>query len=129
MRPFLAFSVVGMAICLGVSAAAGAQPVVANSSSVEWIAARSPLIVRGVIEEISPHHPGDPFHRYQTVSVRVLETVRGPRSGRLQFVHDGDFGPFRLAQLRDDRRPLLLFLDHWALSPRFDRAGGGYAYA
>src|SRR4051812_11397802 len=103
MRPFLVFSVVGVAICLGVADAVLAQPVVANSSSVEWIAARSPLIVRGVIEEISAHDPGDPFNRYQTVSVRVLETVRGPRSGRLQYVHNGDFGPFRLAQLRDDR--------------------------
>jgi hypothetical protein len=129
MKPLLTGFLVAAMACLGAADDLYAQPVTTSSSSVEWMAANSPLIVRGVIDEISVHDPNDGFHRYQTVSVRVLETVKGPRFERLQFVHSGDFGPVRIGKLRDDRQPLLLFLNDWARSPRFDRSSGRYAYA
>lgn len=106
-----------------------AQPLSMSSASVEWRAAHAALIVRAVIEDVAVHHPGDPFHRYQTVTVRVLETIKGAPADRLSFVHNGDFGPFRLADLQRDRQELLLFLDCWMRSGRFSRATGGYAYA
>jgi hypothetical protein len=129
MKPSLTGILVAATACLGVADDLNAQPVTTRSSSVEWMAAYSSLIVRGVIDEISVHDPNDGFNRYQTVSIRVLETIKGPRFERLQFVHNGDFGPVRIGKLRDDRQPLLLFLNDWARSPRFDRSSGGYAYA
>ena len=129
MKPSLTGFLVAATACLGVADDLCAQPVSTSSSSVEWMAAYSPLIVRGVIDEVSVHDPNDGFNRYQTVSVHVLETVKGPRFERLQFVHNGDFGPIRIGKLRDDRQPLLLFLNDWAQSPRFDRSAGGYAYS
>lgn len=129
MKPSFAGFLVAATACLGTADDLHAQPIAGRSVSVEWMAANSPLIVRGVIDEISVHDPDDHFHQYQTVSVRVLETVKGPPSDRLQFVHDGDFGPVRIGKLRDDRQPLLLFLNDWARSRCFDRSTGGYAYA
>ncbi len=129
MRLSLTGFLVVATACLGPADGLHAQPVSTSSSSVEWLAANSPLIVRGVIDEISVHDPKDPYHRYQTVSVRVLETVKGPRLERLQFVQPGDFGFVRIGKLRDDGQPLLLFLKDWARSGLFDRSSGGYAYA
>jgi hypothetical protein len=123
-----------IAVALALVAAAQAQPVSTSISSVEWAAVHSPLIVRGVIDDVSVHalkdglHPNQGVHRYQTVSVRVLETLRGEHSGRLQFVHDGDFGTFRLANLQKNQQELLLFLEPWIISRKFNRASGGYAY-
>jgi hypothetical protein len=105
------------------------QPIAGNSASVEWLAAQSPLIVRAVIEDIAEHDPNDAFNCYQTISVRVLETVKGQHSPRLQFVHNFDFGPVRLSELKNSRQEVLLFLDHWMRVGRFSRAGRGYAYA
>ncbi|MFO7904772.1 MAG: hypothetical protein ACQESR_11215 [Planctomycetota bacterium] len=88
--------------CVG---AAWAQPVSGRASSVEWAAANSHLIVRALIDDVSVHalkdglHPDDGRHRYQTVSVRVLETIQGEHSGRLRFVQNGNFGPVRLSDL------------------------------
>jgi len=112
--------------CVG---AACAQPVSTSSSSVEWLGANSPLIVRAVIDDIAVHDPDDSFNRYQTVSVRVLETVKGTHADRLQFVHNWDFGAFRLSKLQQDKQEVLLFLDRWSQSRRFNRSTGGYAYA
>ena len=112
--------------CVGV---AFAQPVSTSSSSVEWMAANSTLIVRAVIDDISVHDPTDSFHRYQTVSVRVLETVKGKQSERLQFVHNGDFSSFRLSKLQQNKQELLLFLKCWMRSGKFERSIDGYAYA
>ena len=129
MKPSLTGFLVAAMACVGTADDAQAQPVSATSSSVEWMAANSPLIVRGVIDEVSVHDPNDGFRRYQTVSVRVLETIKGPQFERVQFVQDGDFGSVRIGKLFDDRQPLLLFLNDWARSPRFDRSAGGYAFA
>jgi hypothetical protein len=128
MKPTFAGFLVVATACLGAGDDLHAQPVSASTASVEWMAANSSSIVRGVIDEISVHDPHDAFHRYQTVSVRVLETIKGPPSDRLQFVHDGDFGPVRIGKLLEDRQPLLLFLNDWPRSRRFHRSTGGYAY-
>jgi hypothetical protein len=117
--------------CIGT---ASAQPVSTSASSVEWVAVNSCLIVRGVIDDVSVHdlkdglHPYQGIHRYQTVSVRVLETLHGKHFDRLQFVEDGDFGPFRLTDLKQNQQELLLFLEPWMASRKFNRASGGYAY-
>lgn len=113
---------------------AAAQPVSGRGSSVEWMAADACLIVRGVIEDISEHALKDGLHgnaginRYQTLSLRVLETLKGEHLARLQFVQNGDFGRFRLTELKENEQELLLFLEPWSLSGQFRRAGGGYAY-
>jgi hypothetical protein len=114
---------------------AGAQPVSGSASSVEWEAAHSPLIVRAVIEDVTPHTlpdglagGGGSFRRYQTVTVRVLETLKGKHSDRLQFVVNGDFGSFRLADLQKSKQEMLLFLETWLRSGKFNRSTGGYAY-
>jgi hypothetical protein len=113
---------------------AGAQPVSTSASSVEWVAANSCLIVRGVIEDVSVHSLKDGLdgdagiHRYQTVSVRVLETLKGKHSERLHFVEDGDFGAVRLSALQKNQQEVLLFLESWIRSPKFKRSLGGYAY-
>ena len=127
-RSLIGLGVAAMA-CLTAADDLSAQPVATSSSSVEWMAENSPLIVRGVIEVVAAFDPNNAFHRYQTVTVRVLETIKGPRFDRLQFVHDGDFRADRIGKLRDDRQPLLLFHDDWARSPHFDRSSGAYAYA
>jgi hypothetical protein len=112
---------------------AAAQPVSSNASSVEWVAANASLIVRGIIEDISMHAlpdglagGGGKYHHYQTLSVRVLETLKGEHSDRLQFVNDGDFGSFRLIDLQKNKQEVLLFLEPWIR--KFDRSTGGYAY-
>jgi len=86
------------------------------------------LIVRAVIDNVTELDPDDSFHRYQTVSIRVLETIKGKHSDRLEFVHDGDFGWFRLVDLRKNKQELLIFLEHWNRSRRFNRSQGAYAY-
>jgi hypothetical protein len=121
-------------VVLSSAGAAWAQPVATSIASVEWAAVNSPLIVRGVIDDVSVHalkdglHPYQGVHRYQTVSVRVLETLKGEPSNRLQFVEDGDFGTFRLADLQRNQQELLLFLEPWIGSRKVNRASGGYAY-
>lgn len=116
------------AVFLACGGAAYGQPISTSSSSVEWTAANSTLIVRAVIDDIAVHDPGDSFNRYQTVSVRVLETVKGQHSDRLQFVHNGDLSSFRLSELQQNNQEVLLFLAHWWRSRRFNRSSGGYAY-
>ena len=87
-----------------------------------------------MIEDVTVHalpdglHGHAGIHRYETVSVRVLETLRGPRANRLQFVEDGDWGSHQLAELRRNKQEALLFLEPWSRSSRFRRASGGYAY-
>lgn len=117
------------------AAGASAQPIATSDASVEWVAADSPLIVRAVIEDVAVHalkdglHVDSGIHRFQTVTVRVLETLRGEPVDRLQFVQDGDFHGVRLAELEADKQEVLLFLEPWARHPNFYRSQGGYAYA
>jgi hypothetical protein len=114
--------------------AAWAQPVSGTASSVEWAAANSDLIVRALIDDVSVHalkdglHGDAGRHRYQMVTVRVLETLQGEHSDRLQFVQNGDFGAARLSDLHKNQQEVLLFLEHWSRSKKFNRSGGGYAY-
>ena len=111
-----------------------AQPVFGTSASVEWKAAHSRLIVRAVVEDVSVHalknglHRDTGINRFQTVSVRVLETLKGPPVDRLQFVHNGDIRRFEFSQAQKDEQQVLLFLDHWSRNVHFNRAYGAYAY-
>ena len=111
-----------------------AQPVSTDSSSVEWMAANSQLIVQAVIEDVSVHTFKNGLHRdthinhFQTVSVRVIETLKGQSIDRLQFVHNGDIGRFEFSQAQKTKQQVLLFLDHWSRNPHFNRAYGAYAY-
>lgn len=66
MKPSLTGFLLAATACLGVADDLYAQPVSTSSSSVELMAAYSPLIVRGLVGEISVHNPNDGFHRYQT---------------------------------------------------------------
>ena len=119
------------AVILAGVVAARAQPVSTHESSVEWVAVHSPLIVRAVIEDVrehAQHVPDDGIHRYQTVSARVLETLRGEHAPRLEFVHSGDFTRVKLADLLREEREVLLFLEPWTRSGQFNRARQGYAY-
>jgi len=111
------------------AAVALGQPLSGSGFCVEWMAASSPLVVRGVIDEIESHGSDGGYNSYKTVTVRVLETLKGQHSPRLQFVHNHDFGPVRLSDLKDSRQELLLFLDHWMRTGQFSRSGRGYAYA
>jgi hypothetical protein len=91
------------------------------------------LIVRAVIDEVSvrvldPQDPRKAFHNYQTVSVRVLETIKGKPCERLQFVQDGSDSSFEPSKLQKDKQELLLFLQDWTRSRRFSRSTDGYAY-
>jgi hypothetical protein len=120
---FAAYSLISMGTAV-------AQPISGGSgSSVEWWTAYSSLIVRGVIEDVVVHDPNDKYNRYQTLTVRVLETIKGPHSDRLQFVHNHDFGGVELSKLRAVQQELLFFLEPWERSIRFHRSTGGYAYA
>jgi hypothetical protein len=122
------------AVVLACVGAARAQPVSTSVASIEWAADNSCLIVRAVIDDVSVHalkdglYPNQGIHRYQTVSVRVLETLKGQHSDRRQFVEDGDFGAFRLSELQKNRQEVLLFLEPWIGSGKFSRSSGGYAY-
>lgn len=117
-----------IAAFLACAGPASAQPVSTSCSSVEHLALQSPLIVRGVIEDIAVHAPRNSIHRYQTLSVRVLETIQGEHAERLQFVQAGDFGSHRILKLIYDKQELLLFLRPWMTSQKFNRSAGGYAY-
>ena len=120
--------VVGTVITLSLPSLAdlpAAQPIVADVASVEWWAAHSPLIIRGVIEDVAVHDPGDANNRYQTVTFHVLEAIKGVSVDRLQFVQNGDFGTFALSELRNNRQELLLFLEPWMTSVHFNRSAGG----
>lgn len=112
-----------------------AQPVSSSSSSVEWKAAHSKRVVRAVIDDVSAHALPDGLHReagirrYHTVTVKVLETLKGQPAERLQFVYSyGGVGNFKFAEAQKSGQQILLFLDDWARSRDFNRATGGYAY-
>ena len=113
---------------------ASAQPLSPNDLSVELMVARSERVVRAVIEDVATHdlkdglHRYAGIHRYQTLSARVLETLKGEPSERLQFVVDGDFGSILIADLQRDKQEVLLLLEPWVRSTRFQRSTGGYAY-
>jgi hypothetical protein len=131
---YLAWAVFSWAVVFAAVDAASAQPLAGSAASVEWEAANCCYIVRAVIDDVAVHelpdglHGHAGIHRYETVSVRVLETLRGPTANRLQFVEDGDWGIHGLAQLRQNKQEVLLFLEPWSRSSRFRRASGGYAY-
>lgn len=80
------------------SDAAFAQPIAGHGSSVEWLAASSDRLVRGVIQAVKVNqlkggfHHYDGVNRYQTVTVRVLETLKGEAPKQLPFVETGDLG-------------------------------------
>lgn len=116
-------------VLLACAESAHAQPQAVDASSVERRAARSSLIVRAVVEEVTGPIKDEIHNRhYQTVSVRVLETVKGKQCDRLQFVDDVGYGPFAKDKLRQDRQEVLLFLDHWTRREHFSRSAGAYAY-
>lgn len=113
-----------------------AQPVSSADSSVEWKAAHSKQIVRAVIAKVTPHKLPDGLHRkagirrYHTVTLNVLETLKGEPVERLQFVQSyGSIGDFKFAEAQKSGQPMLLFLDDWARSRNFIRANGGYAFS
>ena len=111
-----------------------AQPQSPDDSGVELLVERSQRVVRAVVENVVMHELKDGLHRnagrnsYRTVSVRVLETLKGERSDRLQFVENHDFDPIPLGELQKNKQEVLLFLEPWVRSLRFNRATGGYAY-
>lgn len=110
------------------------QPVSSSSASVEWIAAHSDTVVRAVVEDVSAHKYANGLHldtginRFHTVSVRVLETLKGEAADRLQFVHNGDIRHFRFEDAKKSQQEVLLFLDRWSRERDINRAYGGYAY-
>ena len=114
--------------------AACAQPVSISTSSVEWAAANSQMIVRAVIEDVSLHkfksglHRGTGIRAFHTISVRVLETLKGDATDRLQFVHTRGFGRLKFQKAKESKQEVLLFLDHWSRNRHFKRASGAYAY-
>lgn len=110
------------------SALALAQPVSTSTQSVEHLALHHPLIVRAVLDDIAIHAPRNSIHRYQTLTASVLETIKGEHAERLQFVDSGDFGSQRILKLIHDKQELLLFLQPWMTSRKFNRPAGGYAY-
>jgi len=121
---------VALLACVGVACA---QPTPSWHLSVESLAAESPLILRAVIDDVSvrvldPQDPRKAFHRYQTISVRVLETLKGKPIERLQFVQDGSDSSFEPSKLQKDKQELLLFLQPWMRSRKFSRSTDGYAY-
>jgi hypothetical protein len=124
-----------MAIVAAFAAAANAQPVSGSAASVEWAAADCCAIVRAVIDDVSIHelkdglYPNAGVRRYQTVTARVLDTLKGEHADRLQFVNDGDFRGFRLAELQAKKQELLLFLDPSLRRGIINFATGEYAYA
>lgn len=79
-----------------------AQPQSPDDSGVELLVERSQRVVRAVVEDVVVHDLKDGLHRYagrrryQTVSTRVLETLKGEHSDRLQFVQNGNFGSIDL---------------------------------
>lgn len=57
---------------------AGAQPTFTRAETLEWMAAESPLVVRGLVVDFA--RETDPAGAvWDTVVVRVLETLKGPR--------------------------------------------------
>ncbi len=107
---------------------AAAQPVFTSEKCVELLAAESPLVVRGVIEEIEPHDP-DSTYGLKTITFRVRETLRGPHEEQLRFVHDGGFSGYRTAQLREDKQEMLLMLADWRRVSGGSRRESDYGYA
>ena len=111
-----------------------AQPQSPDDSGVELLVERSERVVRAVVEDVVTHDLKEGLHRYvgrnryQTVYTRVLETLKGEHSDRLQFVQNGDFGPIRLGELQKNKQEVLLFLEPWVRSLRFNRPTGGYAF-
>jgi hypothetical protein len=111
-----------------------AQPVSTTVSSIEWATAQACIIVRATIDSVSVHelkdglYPNQGVRRFQTVSIHVRETLRGEHEERLQFVHDGDFSTFRLADLQARKQEMLLFLDSSLRGGEINRATGEYAY-
>jgi hypothetical protein len=96
------------------TAAARGQPIIENIDSVEWMAADSTLIVRGTViaEHKSEQPEGFVWH---TVAFRVDETLKGEHRSALRFIVQTNTIDKEIGRWRDERRPLLAFLDD---SPR-----------
>ncbi len=96
------------------AATAASQPVTQTIYSVEWLAANSRRIVRAKIDDVQVHDPESNPHSHRTLSLRILETLKGEHSERLQVVHShGYLNSARVSELQQNGQELLLFLNHW----------------
>ena len=114
-----------MMLVLSTAATATGQPIVEDIDSVEWMAADSSLIVRGTViaEQINEEPAGYVWH---TVAFRVEETLKGQHRPTLKFIVQTNTIDKEIGRWRDERRPLLAFLDD---SPRVVARWGSRKWA
>ncbi len=95
-----------------------AQPQAYHAPTVEWLVARSDLVMRASVAEVSKE-PLPPFRAWIIVTLKVHESLKGTPPETLQFAEDSDAGDKRYDGWKDSGREFLVFLSR---NPRY-RAG------
>jgi len=105
VRWLLFLGVTGM-----LTASAEGQPQFNRIDSLEWMAADSKAIVRAVVVDVTREPADHDWEFWDTVTVEVLETLKGTPRAKVTFVVNTLRSDEELARWKQQRQELLLFL-------------------
>jgi len=92
------------------TASAEGQPQFNRIDSLEWMAADSKAIVRAVVVDVTREPADHDWEFWDTVTVKVLETLKGTPRAKVTFVVNTLRSDEELARWKQQRQELLLFL-------------------
>ena len=109
-------------------------PIFTFGSSLESAVADSDLVVRAVIEDVSKHQYKQGLYKgrgrdTRTISVRVLETLKGVPTDNLRFVKIDLPKRLNFETAMVQKQQVILFLKSWTRIRPFEPGLGDYALA
>ena len=109
-------------------------PIFTFGSSLESAVADSDLVVRAVIEDVSKHQYKQGLYKgrgrdTRTISVRVLETLKGVPTDNLKFVKIDLPRRLNFETAMVQKQQVILFLKSWTRIRQFEPGLGDYALA
>ena len=109
-------------------------PIFTFGSSLQSAVANSDLVVRAVIEDVSKHQYKQGLYKgrgrdTRTISVRVLETLKGVPTDNLKFVKIDLPRRLNFETAMVQKQQVILFLKSWTRIRQFEPGLGDYALA
>ena len=109
-------------------------PIFTCGSSLQSAVANSDLVVRAVIEDVSKHQYKQGLYKgrgrdTRTISVRVLETLKGVPTDNLKFVKIDLPRRLNFETAMVQKQQVILFLKSWTRIRQFEPGLGDYALA